>query len=178
MDVGAAATFTFTVLGGNGAYTNELSRAPFFTDTNRAGILAGTTLVTRTFGVSATVDNTWVALNTDPITITLGERVDGKYIFKLAVEGFSGTGGNVYDVSIGTSAATTDTVPAGTRIFAYGLTFETPMSARPHLYPYVTASTTQVNQYNFDFDSGTMTFTTPSGQAFTCLLYTSPSPRD
>jgi len=172
MDVGAAATFTFTVLGGDGAYTNELSRAPFFTDTNRAGILAGTTLVTRTFGVSATVDNTWVALNTDPITITLGERVDGKYIFKLAVEGFSGTGGNVYDVSIGTSAATTDTVPAGTRIFAYGLTFHVPTAERPHLYPYVTSGATEVHQYNFDFDAppGAMTFNTPSGQVFSMAV--------
>jgi hypothetical protein len=163
---GCGMSTTFSVLGGEGAYTNNLSRAPFFNGTNRAGVLAGTLLISRTFGADPT-DGTWVALNTEPITITLGEPVDGKYIFKLAVEGLSGSGGNIYDVSIGTSPATTNTVPSGTRVFAYGLTFETPMSARPHLYPYVAASMTQVTQYNFDFDAppGTMTFTTPSGQA-------------
>jgi hypothetical protein len=165
----SAMTTTFSILGGPGAYSDPLARAPFFTDTNRAGVLAGTTFVSRTFAVSPTVDNTWVALNTNPITITQGELVGDKYIFKLAVEGLAGDGGNIYDVSIGTSPATTDTVPSGTRIFAYGLTFNLLPSDRPHLYPYVTASTTQLTQYNFDFNDlpstpGTMTFTTPSGR--------------
>ncbi|HIP97459.1 MAG TPA: hypothetical protein EYH32_09640, partial [Anaerolineae bacterium] len=165
-------TTTFSILGGSGAYSDPLARAPFFTDTNRAGILTGTLLVSRTFGISPTVDSTWVALNTDPITITEGELVGSKRIFKLAVEGLSGSDGNVYDVSIGTSPATTNTVPSGTRVFAYGLTFQIPMSARPHLYPYVTTSTAQVIQHNLDFDAppGTMTFTTPSGQVFTMTV--------
>jgi len=170
--LGCSMSTTFSVLGGPGAYSDPLARAPFFTDTNQSGVLAGTLLISRTFGISPTVDGTWTALNTVPITITQGELIDDdKYIFKLAVEGLSGYGGNIYDVSIGTSPATTNTVPSGTRIFAYGLTFEIPVSDSPHLYPYVTASTAQVSQHNFDFDdAGAMTCTTPSGQVFSMTI--------
>ena len=166
-------TTTFSILGGSGAYSDPLARAPFFTDANRAGILAGTLLVSHTFGSGAVYSNTWVALNTVTVPITAGEHIDGKYIFKLAVEGVGGNGGNIYDVSISTSPPPTNTVPLGTRVFAYGLTFQIPTDAEPHLYPYVTAGAEQVIQYNFDFDAlttssitGYMTFTTPSGQVF------------
>lgn len=168
MDIAFNTTTRFSVIGGLGAYSDPLARAPFFDGSNNSGILSGNTLITRTFGVSSTLDNTWVALNSAPILITEGELVGDKRLFKLVVEGLSGDDGNIYDVTVGESPATTNTVPSGTRIFAYSLTFETPVMSRPHLYPYVMASVTRVVQYNFDFDAppGAMTFTTPSGQSF------------
>jgi len=171
---GNSMTTTFSVLGGTGAYSDPLSRAPFFTDTNRAGVLAGTLLISRTFAADPT-DGMWVALNTMAVPITEGEHIGNQYIFKLAVEGIGGDSGNVYDVSISTSLPPTINVPAGTRIFAYGLTFQISAGDEPHLYPYVPAGTTQVTQYNFDSDDDPdappdartfMTFTTPSGQVF------------
>jgi len=163
-------TTGFGVYGGPGAYTSPLARSPVFTPgVNYEGVTTGTLLVSRTFGISPTLDGQWISLNAAPIALNAGEHVDGRYVFKLSVEGVSGDDGNFYDVAVSTSPAPTNTVPAGTRIFAYSWTFQQPPpdnKTPPHLFPYVENGVTQVIQHNFDIDfaDGYMYLVTPAGR--------------
>jgi hypothetical protein len=140
---------TFSLYGGEWAYTDPDARQAEFATTTDPGIVTGTLLFSQTFTQSLTWDDQWLSV---PITLTEGEHVGDKYVFKLSVVGANdGDDGNFYNVVLSTSDSA-NVAPEGARIFAYSWTFLLPTVNPPRLYPYVTASTLTFNQHNFDFD--------------------------
>jgi hypothetical protein len=140
---------TFSLYGGDWAYTGSGAREANYATTTDPGIITGTLLFSQTFTESITWDDQWFTV---PITLTEGEHVSDKYVFKLSVVGANaGDDGNFYDVVLSTSPSV-NIAPDEARIFAYSWTFLLPTSDPPKLYPYVAASTLTLNQHNFDFD--------------------------
>jgi len=140
---------TFSLYGGDWAYTGSGARQANYATTTDPGIITGTLLFSQTFTESITWDDEWFTV---PITLTEGEHVGDKYVFKLSVVGANaGDDGNFYDVVLSTSPGV-NIAPDEARIFAYSWTFLLPTADPPKLYPYVAASTLTLNQHNFDFD--------------------------
>jgi uncharacterized repeat protein (TIGR01451 family) len=163
--------FTYTVYGGNGAYTDPDARSAHPT----AGISSGIVRATVAFAENSGVDGGWY--NFGPFTATDGECVNGKCVFKLAVVGGPPSGAgtfiadlNLYNVALSTSD-TTNTAPTGSRIFAFSWTFlipEATYGTPPRVFPYIASGVSTFTEHNWDYDNdafGTgaagITMTTP-----------------
>jgi hypothetical protein len=151
-------TFEFTVYGGSGAYTDPDARSSHPT----SGLRSGTELATASFGQDLSSDGQWISL--DPLSVTDGELVHGKRLFKLVVigqppasPGINFADLNVYNVALSTSNGN-NTAPAGSRILAFSWTFLIPGDAYrtpPRLFPYVGPGTSALVQHNWDYDRAT-----------------------
>ena len=150
---------TFSLYGGGSAYSALEARQAAFATPSDTGISTGTLIISQTFAVSATLDDTWYLFAT--INPTQGELVGNKRVFKLSVVGGSGDDGNLYNVALSTSA-TSNIAPQGARIFAYSWTFLMPNTTPLQLYPFVASTTSTFTQHNFDMDNTTsITIITP-----------------
>jgi len=140
-------TITYTLYGLTHTYTLPEARAAHPT----TGITSGTALVTNTMAVTNTWDGDWYLLHSfSPVD---GELVDGRRVFKLAVEGAKeGDDGNLYNVVM-SSSPDTNTVLSGVRLFAFSWTWlvhdRGGQRYRPHLYLYVPEGTAKVQPYFF-----------------------------
>lgn len=147
----------FTVYGGPGAYSDPAARLPQPT----AGITSGNEISTAVFSAGGGWVPTWYTFG--PLEPTVqAEHINGRYVFKLAVVGESGDDGNLYNVALSTQPGA-NVAPAGARIFAFSWTFVLTNTDRPRLHPYVGSGVTTFTQNNFDFDwdSGTISICTP-----------------
>jgi len=153
---------TFSLYGGDDAYTDPAARQATFATTADPGISSGDFIISQTFAVSDTLNGTWhffATLNRDQ-----GEVVGNKRVFKLSVVGANGgDDGNLYNVALSTSSSSPSEAPAGGRVFAYSWTFPLASDSPRRLYPYVPQGTAFFEQYNWDMDdpAGTMTLLTP-----------------
>lgn len=157
-------TMAFSLFGGSGAYTDPLARQPTFASTTDPGISTGMPIISRTFGVSGTVDGTWYSfamVNPDQ-----GEVVGDRHVLKLAVVGASsGDDGNLYNVALSAGPdPLASPAPPGSRIFAYSWTLPLASDSTRRLYPYVRPGTSTFTQFNWDLDkpSGAMTLHMPA----------------
>jgi len=153
---GGSTTMTYTLRGGPGAYTGARSSHPNQTEVN-----AGTLLTQTVIGNDAAYDGNW-NLAFGPYSASDGESVGSSVVFKLVVEGASGSDGNFYNAALSTGAdPLSNPAPAGSRVFAYSWTLPLPpdSSPRPPLYPYVPAGTASFEQHNWDmeYSSGPVT---------------------
>jgi len=164
---------TFSLYGGDDAYTHPNARRATFATTTDPGITSGTWITSQTFtqshpGHPHAWDHEWFTLQA--ITPNQGEDVDGKRVFKLSVVGGPGDDGNRYNVALSTSD-TGNIAPSGARIFAYSWTFLLPTPDSLQLYPFVASSASTLIQYNLDFDrtpdcdGASITITTRTGEA-------------
>jgi hypothetical protein len=155
---------TFSLFGGSGAYTDPLARRPTYATTTDPGISSGTPIISRTIGVSGTVDGTWTLfamVNPDQ-----GEAVGDTRIFKLSVVGAnSGDDGNLYNVvlSAGPDPLVSPSPPGG-RIFAFSWTLPLASDSPRRLYPYIRPGVSTFTQFNWDLDkpSGAMELHMPA----------------
>lgn len=153
-------TVTYALRGGIGAYTGADARS---SHPSAAGINSGALLAQTVIGADPAYHDNW-GLVFGPYAAGAGEQlVGGSSVFKLAVLGTSGNDGNHYNVALSTSP-TTNTMPTGSRVFAYSWTFPLASGVSQYLYPYVMPGTSQFVEYNWDLDSpaGTMTLHTPA----------------
>jgi hypothetical protein len=132
------------VFGGEGA-----SRV---TDQPSPGRDAGVRLAERAFGADRTTDGRWVTIA--DVAAADGESVAGRRVFRLEVEGVTGTAGNVYDVAVSLKTNTNET-PADLRLSAIHPTIRIPsrgqgLALRFTLPP----DTSSINIGNFDLASG------------------------
>ncbi|MGQ9629898.1 MAG: FlgD immunoglobulin-like domain containing protein [bacterium] len=166
------------IYGGSGAYTNPDTRVsddpynlkgdPVMTSGLTSGTLlqefisaAGSTNVTFSIPNDPTpipADNAWIY--SKPISPASGEHVANMYVFKVVIETTSGDDDNHYalDISSTNTGIPNPTSPSGARGFFYEACILFPASAVNYsLYPYVTPTTTQIRQNNYDAD-GPFTF--------------------
>jgi hypothetical protein len=157
-------TTAFSLFGGSGAYTDPLARQPLFSSTTDAGISTGTPIISRTFGVSDTVDATWYLFAA--VSPDQGELVGDRHILKLSVVGAnSGDDGNLYEVALCAGPdPLASAAPPGSRIFAYSWTLPLASDSTRRLYPYVQPGTSTFTQFNWDLDkpSGAITLDMPA----------------
>lgn len=153
---------TFSLYGGNSAYTSPAARQAAFATTTDPGIDSGTLVVSQTFAISDALNIAWHLFATiDPAQ---GEAVGNKRVFKLSVVGANGgDDGNLYNVALSTSGSSPNEAPAGSRVFAYSWTFPLAPDVPRWLHPHVPGGTEFFEQHNWDMDSpvGTMTLYTP-----------------
>ena len=156
---GGGTTTRYALFGGASAYTGARSSHP-----NAGEINSGTLLTQTVIGDDAAYNNQWVSVFECPAGD--GELVGSSRVFKLVVEGVSGSDGNLYNVTL-SRMDNSNMPPAGSRVFAYSWTFPLPseVSQRPSLYPYVPSGIVSFEQHNWDMDyaggSDSMTLHTP-----------------
>jgi hypothetical protein len=151
-------TITYTLRGYADAYTLPDARSAH---PGPAGINSGTLLTQTVIGDNPAYDNNW-ELVFGPYSADDGELVGSSRVFKLVVEGATGNDGNLYNVALSTDRST-NTAPAGSRVFAYSWTFPLPAALPQRLHPYVPPGTAFFEQHNWDMDrpAGSMTLHTP-----------------
>jgi hypothetical protein len=148
----------YTLRGGVGAYTNSDARSDH---PGPVGINSGTLITQTAIGLNAALDNTWLAL---PVNRDQGELVGARRVFKLVIQGTAGDDGNFYQVAISTDPGSNLTV-GGARVSAYSWCVMLPNSGdEVAVHPFVSAGTSSVTQFNFDFQAvsgAAITLTTP-----------------
>ncbi len=114
-------------------------------------------------GEDLAYDDQWVALF-GPYQTGDGSPVGSSSVFRLRVEGGSGSSGNVYNVALSTTPLA-NTPPPGSRIYAYSWTFPLYPGTTRWFYPYVPPQTLFFDQHNWDMDNvGEMELYTPGGR--------------
>lgn len=155
-DVGGGGILEETIDKPRGLYDTEMSYELF----GESGSLAAATV-----GKDPAYHNNW-GLILGPFPSSAGEAVPGSTVnrrrFRLVIRGLSGDDGNAYNVALSTDPAS-NTVPTGSRAFAYTWTFPIISDSYQRVYPFIPAGTAIFTQHNLDLDrpAGSMLLHTP-----------------
>jgi hypothetical protein len=126
-------------------------------------LYGGALLAQTVIGDDGAYDDQWVSVF-GPYLAGDGQSSGGSRVFRLVVEGGSGSSGNVYNVALSTDSMA-NVPPAGSRIFAYSWTFPLDPGDTRWFYPYVPLNTLFFEQHNWDMNNvGTMELYTPDGR--------------
>jgi len=138
---------TYTLYGLTQTYTLPEARAAH---PPPAGITSGTVWTSVVMPPGDTWDGKWYLFHS--FSPADGELVDGRRVFKLAVQGAKeGDDGNLYNVVM-SGSPDANTVISGVRLFAFSWTWLVHDSGgrhRPHLYLYVPEGTAKVQPHFF-----------------------------
>lgn len=160
--------FTFTVWGGPGAYTSPQVRSA----APPAGLIdAGTVITSATFfpGQPLPGGQTIHTFALQPAQEA--EAVEGRLVYRLAVEGSGIDDLNLYNVTVSDSPSDPASAVTGTRFFAFAWSFVLRSDERPNLYPYVYSTDIRFVQHNCNARSGGTLFTnTPERQIADALV--------
>jgi hypothetical protein len=140
----------FAVYGGAGAHSNKDAQKTDPTGQYKSG----TELFSKTIGTDAKLDNAWTTFG--PFNPASGEFSSdlGGNIFKLVVDGVSGTSGNLYKVFLSTSASANNPVEGGNVFtYEYSVRMSSKKNSIAHLYPFISAAVVKVKVSVFDFDA-------------------------
>lgn len=148
MEDSTETTTEFSVYGGKGCHSSESRSVKYQKN------ISGTLLKDKSFGSSETYDGSWYSFG--PFSPKKGEYssdFDG-YIFKLVVEGKSGTNANLYKIALSSDRNKNVNVP-GANIFTYEYSFrlKSKTGSVAHVYPFMDKGIVSIKQYNFDSDS-------------------------
>lgn len=149
--IGTGSTKTkFTVLGGKGAHSNKDAQKQDPVGQYKSG----TELYAKTYGSDDKLDNAWTSFG--PFNPTSGELQSdlGGYVFKLVIDGASGTSGNLYKTFLSTSSSSNNAVEGGNVFtYEYCVRMSDKKTTVSHLYPFVSKNVVKVKVSVFDFDS-------------------------
>jgi len=140
----------FTVYGGKGCISEPDAQEP----DPKGKYKSGNLLASKTFGEDPKYDQKWYTFG--PFNPSEGEfmpQYDG-YVIKIIAETISGDDGNLYNYFLSTEPDNNKAVE-GANAFTYAYIFrlwDDPNQVS-HIYPYVDAQTTSVEQWNWDWDN-------------------------
>jgi hypothetical protein len=136
----------YTLRGAGGAYTEPNARSDH---PGPVGINSGELITQTVIGEDPSLDGVWLPWAVNRVQ---GELVNGRRVFKLVIQGVAGDDGNRYQATL-SSAPDANVAVAGARTLAFSwcVSLSSPGDT-VNVYPFVPVGSTQVTQYNFDFD--------------------------
>ena len=141
----------YKLFGGTGAFTQPARKLP---EEIYKSAFSGTQLAHKSFGIDQFADDHW--FNLTSFIPAAGEKVEGKYYFKLVIEGSGGNDGNTYDVFV-SSQPKRNVPPPELLIFSYKPTIRLPsFGIFAEMRFFAPQAMEAITVYNFDIAGGKM----------------------
>lgn len=145
----------YSLYGGSGAFSASTVHS---FNPDDADVRAGDLLRQVEMGDEPQFDNNWYVLS--KVRPESGELIEGKYFFKLVVEGLSGNDANVFELFLSTSEFRNYN-PEGAEMFSFSPTIRLPNYVKEaEVRFHIPANAGRLSVRNFDLEGGAVKFET------------------